>query len=137
MSLNPYLYFNGQCGEAFKFYEKCLGGKITCMMTWEGSPMAGLAPPGWAKKLLHAGLALRDGVLEGCDATPGQFKTLQGFCVMLKPKDAEEAERIFHTLAEDGTVQISIGETFWALRFGKVVDQFGIPWLINCEKPAA
>ena len=56
MSLNPYLYFDGQCEEAFKFYEKCLGGKITFMMTWEDSPMAGQAPPGWAKKILHAGL---------------------------------------------------------------------------------
>jgi PhnB protein len=44
MALNPYLYFDGQCEEAFRFYEKCLGGKITFMMTWEGSPMPGQAP---------------------------------------------------------------------------------------------
>jgi PhnB protein len=56
---------------------------------------------------------------------------------MLRSKDASEAERIFNALAEDGTVQISIAQTFWALRFGMVVDRFGIPWLINCEKPAA
>jgi uncharacterized glyoxalase superfamily protein PhnB len=87
MSLNPYLYFNGQCEEAFKFYEKCLGGKITFMMTYEGSPMAGQAPPGWAKKILHAGLASGDGVLEGCDAPPGEYKKPQSFCVMLRPKD--------------------------------------------------
>ena len=56
---------------------------------------------------------------------------------MLKPKDAAEAERIFSALAEDGTVQLPIAETFWALRFGMVVDRFGVPWLINCEKPTA
>jgi PhnB protein len=56
---------------------------------------------------------------------------------MFRPKDAQEADRIFSALAEDGTVRIAIGETFWALRFGMVVDQFGMPWLINCEKPAA
>ena len=28
MMLNPYLFFNGNCEEAFKFYEKTLGGKI-------------------------------------------------------------------------------------------------------------
>jgi PhnB protein len=72
-----------------------------------------------------------------CDAMPGEYKKPQSFCVMLRPKDASEAERIFNTLAENGTVQIPIAETFWALRFGKVVDRFGIPWLINCEKPAA
>lgn len=137
MPLNPYLYFNGQCEEAFKFYEKCLGGKIIFMMTWEGSPMASQAPPGWANKILHAGLALDDGVLEGCDAMPGEYKKPQSFCVMLKPKGTAEAEGIFHALAEDGTVKIPIAETFWALRFGMVVDRFGMPWLINCEKPAA
>src|SRR5437867_10611475 len=51
-------------------YEKCLGGKITFMMTWEGSPMASQTPPGWDKKILHAGLAVGEGVLEGSDAMP-------------------------------------------------------------------
>jgi PhnB protein len=62
MSLNPYPYFNGQREEAFTFYEKRLGGKITFMMRYEGSPMAGQAPDGYAKKVLHAGLAFGDGV---------------------------------------------------------------------------
>jgi PhnB protein len=137
MSLNPYLYFDGRCEEAFNFYQKCLGGRITFMMRWDGSPMASQTPPGWATKILHAGLATGDGVLEGCDAGPGQYKKPESFCVMLRPKDAAEAERIFSALAEGGTVQIPFGETFWALRFGMVVDRFGVPWLVNCEKPAA
>ena len=137
MALNPYLYFDGQCEEAFKFYQKCLGGKITFMMSWEDSPMVGQTPPGWAKKILHAALASDDGLLEGCDAMPGEYKKPRSFCVMLKPKGAAEAERIFRALAEDGTVQIPMAQTFWALRFGMVVDRFGMPWLINCEKPTA
>ena len=137
MALNPYLYFDGQCEEAFRFYQKCLGGKITFMMSWEDSPMAGQTPPGWAKKILHAALASDDGLLEGCDAMPGEYKKPQSFCVMLKPKGAAEAERIFRALAEDGTVQIPMAQTFWALRFGMVVDRFGMPCLINCEKPTA
>ena len=68
---------------------------------------------------------------------PGEYKKPQSFCVMFRPKDPMQVERIFSALAEDGTVQIPIAETFWALRFGKVVDRFGMPWLINCEKPAA
>ena len=99
--------------------------------------MAGQAPPGWSKKILHAALALGDDLLEGCDAMPQQYKKPQGFGVMLRPKDAAEAEPIFKALAEKGTVQIPINETFFALRFGVVVDRFGIAWLINCEKPAA
>jgi hypothetical protein len=58
------------------------------LMKYEGSPMAGQAPPGWAKKILHAGLASGDGVWEGCDAPPWEYKKPQSFCVMLRPKDA-------------------------------------------------
>jgi PhnB protein len=68
---------------------------------------------------------------------PGEYKRPQSFCVMFRPKDAKDAERIFNGLAEDGTVQIPIAETFWAWRFGKVIDRFRMPWLINGEKPAA
>jgi PhnB protein len=67
---------------------------------------------------------------------PGQYKKPESFCVMLRATEAAEADRIFKALAEGGTVQIPIAETFWALRFGKVLDQFGVPWLVNCEKPA-
>jgi PhnB protein len=137
MSLSPYLYFNGQCEEAFQFYEKCLSAKITFMLTYEASGMAAQVPAEWTKKILHAGLASRDGVLEGCDAMPGQYRKPESFCVMFRPKAAAEADRIFNALAEGGTVQIPIAETFWALRFGMLVDRFGVPWLVNYEKPAA
>jgi PhnB protein len=137
VSLSPYLYFDGQCEEAFKFYEKCLAGKITFMMSYEGSPMASQTPPGFAKKILHAGLTIGDGVLEGCDAPPGEYKRPQSFCIMFRPKDVAEADRCFNALAEGGTVQIPIGQTFWALRFGHLVDRFRMPWLINLEKSTA
>ena len=28
MQVNPYLFFNGNCEAAFRFYEQCLRGKI-------------------------------------------------------------------------------------------------------------
>ena len=54
MQLNPYLLFNGDCTEAFKFYEETLGGKIENLSTFGGSPAAAHAPPEWADKVLHA-----------------------------------------------------------------------------------
>jgi PhnB protein len=138
MRFNPYLMFDGQCEEAFRFYEKCFGGKILFLMTYEDSHMAAQVPPEAAGKILHAGLAVGDGVaLEGSDAMPGQHQKQHIFAVMLRPKDSAEAERVFNALAEQGSVQIPMAETFWALRFGKVTDRFGVPWLINCERAAA
>ena len=136
MKFNPYLLFNGQCESAFKFYEKCLDGKIVAMMPHEGTPAESHVAPEWKKKILHAALAIGDNLLMGSDAPPDQYKTPQGFSVTVQIKDPTTAERTFQELAEGGTVQMPLQETFWASRFGMVVDRFGTPWMINCEKAA-
>jgi PhnB protein len=134
VQLNPYLSFNGECEAAFRRYEKCLGGKIMFMMPYEGSPMEDQAPPGWGKKILHATMNVGAQVLQGADVTPDRYQRPQGISVSLEIEDPAEAERIFHALAENGTLQMPIQETFWALRFGMLIDRFGIPWMINCAK---
>jgi PhnB protein len=132
MQLNPYLNFNGQCEAAFKFYERCLGGKIEAMIPHAGTPAGEYAPPEWRDKILHASLILGDDVLMGSDAPPDRYEAPKGFSVSLQINDPADAERIFHALAENGVVQLPIQETFWATRFGMLVDQFGIPWMVNC-----
>jgi PhnB protein len=136
VQLYPNLTFNGQCEAAFKFYEERLHGRIAFMMTYENTPMNLQAPPDWRNKISHATFALGDYMLSGSDALPGQYQKPQGFALQFNLSDPVEAERIFQALAENGTVQMPLQETFWALRFGVLADQFGIPWIINCEKPA-
>jgi PhnB protein len=135
MQLNPHLSFNGQCESAFKFYEQCLGGKIVFMMTHAGSPTAGQAPAESQNKILHATLVVGDKRLQGSDVPPDRYETPRGISITLGIEKLADAERIFNALANDGTVGMPLQETFWALRFGMVVDQFGIPWKISCEKP--
>jgi PhnB protein len=136
VQLYPTLTFDGECEAAFKFYEKCLHGRITFMMTYENTPMNFGTPSDWRKKISHATFALGDFLFSGSDALPGQYRKPQGFALQFNLSDPVEAERIFGSLSESGAVQVPLQETFWALRFGGLVDQFGIPWLINCEKPA-
>jgi PhnB protein len=136
VQLYPNLTFNGQCEAAFAFYEQCLLGRTVFMMTYENAPMDLQTPPDWRKKIFHATFALAEFMFAGSDAPPGQYQKPQGFTLQLNLSDLVEAERIFKTLAENGAVHMPLQETFWALRFGVLVDQFGIPWLINCEKPA-
>jgi len=136
MQVVPYLTFNGQCEAAFKFYEQCLGGKIEAMMTHVGTPAEQHVPAEWRNKILHARLTVNNQVVMGSDAPPDRYSKPKGISVSLQIKDPGEAERIFHALAENGTIQMPMEQTFWAVRFGAVVDQFGIPWMINCEKAA-
>ena len=136
MQLNPYLTFNGQCEAAIKFYAKVLGGKIEAMMTYGGSPMAEQTRSEWRNKIMHARLSVDDKMLMASDAPPDRYEAMKGIMVTLGIDDPAEAERIFHVLSENGTVQMPIQETFWARRFGMLVDQFGTPWMVNCEKAA-
>ena len=132
MQLNPYLFFNGNCEAAFKFYEQHLGGKIEMMMTHAGTPAEAQTPPEWRDKILHASMSVGGTVLMASDAPPGNFHQPQGFSISLNTKDIAEAERVFQVLSENGKISMPIQKTFWAKRFGMVTDQFGIPWMINC-----
>jgi len=133
MQLNSYLHFNGRCEEAFKFYEKLLGGKIEAMIPHEGTPAAEQVPAGWRKKIMHARLTVGDQVLMASDVPPGHYSPPQGFRVNISIQNPADAERIFNALADKGKVAMPLEKTFWAQRFGMVTDQFGIPWMINCE----
>lgn len=136
MLLQAYLNFNGNCAEAFKFYEDLFGGKIVMMTTHGESPMSENVPPDWKDAILHVRLEVGDQVLMGSDAPPNYYQKPQGMAVSIGVTDPQDADRIFEGLAENGTVQMPIQQTFWAIRFGMVTDRFGIPWMVNCEQAA-
>jgi PhnB protein len=136
VQLNPYLNFDGRCEEAFKFYEKLMGGKITAMMPHEGTPAADHVPPEWRRKIMHARLEIGGVALMGSDASQQYYSEPKGISVSLGIDNVADAERIFGALAENGKVRMPLQQTFWAARFGMVTDRFGIPWMINCEADA-
>ena len=134
MQVSPYLSFNGQCEAAFRLYEQCLGARIGTLFRYAGSPMADQVPDNWQDKVMHGTLTIGELVLMGGDVAPLSYEEPRGFSLSIQIADPAEAERIFGELAEDGTIRVPLEKTFWALRFGMVVDRFGIPWLINCEE---
>jgi PhnB protein len=137
--LATYLSFDGQCETAFKHYEKVLRGKILMMMRHADAPAGSGVPqnPETANRIMHARLKVGDCLLMGGDAPPQFASKPQGFCANIMVDDPAEAERMFRDLSEGGRVQMPIVETFWARRFGMLIDKFGIPRMVNCEKPAA
>lgn len=135
--MNPYLIFNGNCAAAFQFYEAKLGAKIGVIMPFEGSPAAEQVPPEHRNRTLHAHLTLEGQVLMGSDCQPQQpYEGMKGFSLSLNPSDIPTAERLFAALSENGNVIMPLTQTFWAARFGMVTDQFGVPWMVNCEASA-
>ena len=136
MKAHPYLNFGGDCGDAFRFYQQVLGGKLE-VMTFADAPMPG-TPPGWDDRVMHACLMTGDVVLMASDAPPEHFSRPAGMYVSLHVDDVAEAERVWAAFAQGGTVAMPLEKTFWAERFGMLSDRFGTPWMINCTPtPAA
>ena len=134
MQINPYLSFNGNCAEAFAFYEKALGGKITMKMTYGESPMAAQTKPEDKSRIMHVRLEAQGAVLLGADAPQQYAQKPAGFCTSINVTNPADADRIFKALSEGGKVNMPIQETFWAQRFGMTLDRFGQPWMVNCGK---
>ena len=133
MKTSTVLNFKGDCEAAFKFYEEHLGGQARGIFRYEGSPLSASVPPDWQNKIMHGSIVVGDHELMGGDFLESQYQAPQGFTLSLQLSDTADAERIYNALAQEGTVLMPLEKTFWALRFGQVLDRFGIPWQINCE----
>jgi PhnB protein len=134
MNLNAYLHFNGNCEEAFKFYEKAFGVKTIMKMSYgEAPPGGGPTPPGFEKKIMHTRIQVGNTMLMGSDAPPERFHKPQGFSVNIDCQKPEEADKVFQALSDGAQIVMPIQKTFWADRFGMLIDKFGTSWMVNCE----
>ena len=136
MKIVTSLSFRGQCREAFEFYAKVLGGRLTAAFPYgDGMPGMEITDPKQKEWLMHAWLEVGDQALMGADMdlawAPNIDKPKNGFDVSLHTDDIAEARRWYEQLSEGGKQTMPFGETFWSPGFGAFVDRFGIPWMVN------
>lgn len=142
MKIATYLTFDGQAREAFTFYQQVLGGTLEHMMTFAEAPDGEQFPPEYRDRIMHTGLRLGDSLLMASDNIPGMscggaaYEGIKGCSISLHPESVAESERLFAALAEGGRVEMPLEKTFWAERFGMLVDRFGVSWMVNCEQSA-
>jgi len=139
MKLIPFLGFNGNTHEAMAFYATALGGKVVSEMKYgdmppgdmDGEGCGGFSPT--PDQVAHCQVEAGGAILMAADGPPaeGQCATT----INVDVDSVEEAERVFAALAEGGQVQMPLAETFWARRWGMLVDRYGKPWMVNCMKP--
>jgi PhnB protein len=130
-----YLGFDGNCADAMRFYEKALGGKLEVLMSGAESPMADQMPKEFAHRILHARLALPGGGLLYAGDSPANvpYEGIKGVSITVDYASVDEAQKVFDTLASGGQVTMPMQTTFWAKRFGMLIDKFGTPWIVNGE----
>ena len=132
MKLYTQLNFGGNCEEAFRFYEKHLGGKITMIMRQDEAPNA---PAGAGKAIIHARMTIGHTELIGNDVPPSVFQKMRSVYLYLSVDSAKEAERVHKLLAEGGEIYMPMEETFYATRFSMLRDRFGVSWTVIHERP--
>ncbi len=135
MKLHTYLNYGGNCEQAFRFYEKHLGGKIFMMMTHGQMLDSSKVAPDWKNAILHARMSIGETVLMGADVPPDRFQPMRSAYLSLTVESNEEAERIYALLSDGGQIFMPMEETFFAFRFAMLRDKFGTSWMIVHERP--
>jgi PhnB protein len=131
-AVDAYLFFDGTCAEAMRFYERVLRGKLEILMTNAEAPAPAQVPPGNEKRIMHARLVLDGRNFMASDAIVGRpYEGMKGFSLSVSYPTVAEAKKIFDQLADGGEVRMPFQETFWAKGFGMLVDRFGTPWMVN------
>jgi PhnB protein len=130
MRLYTQLNFGGNCEEAFRFYERHLGGKITALMRVRDLPPGGPSPGGSPDAVIHVSMDVAGGELIGNDVPADRFQPIRSSYLYLAVDSAAAAETVFSALADGGQVTIPLAETFFATRFGQLRDRFGVLWTI-------
>jgi PhnB protein len=129
--LTAYLFFDGNCAEAMRFYERTLGGKMQMMMSYGESPPGQAMPGADPSRIMHATLIVDGQELMASDGMPGDRSNGKGFSLSLSYPEVAEAHRVFGLLAEGGQVRMPMAKTFWSEAFGMLVDRFGTPWMVS------
>lgn len=136
MQIDCYLSFDGRCEEALKFYAQCLGGEVTALMRYEGTPMDTKdLPAAWKNKVMHGSVTAEGAQIMASDMPPGRsVGGYHGITVSLYIKqDVDKARKAFDALAAGGQVTMPFAPPFWGGHFGMLTDKFGVPWMVSCE----
>lgn len=135
MKIVTSLSFRGQCREAFEFYARVLGGRVTAAFPYGDGPPGMSVGPEHKDWLMHCWLEVGDQAIMGADMdtawAPNIDKPKNGFDVTLHTDDANQARGWFDALSEGGQVTMPFEKTFWSPGYGALIDRFGVPWMVN------
>ncbi len=135
ISLEPYLFFKGNCREAMEFYKEVFGGELRFD---EADPeqMGDMPNKDWFKgKLMHC--SLKGPVnLMASDSPIASNKTAK-VELSLGGTDEPEMRKIFDNLAEGGKVKMPLKKQFWGDIYGQLEDKYGVEWMMNIGEMAS
>ncbi len=134
MVVQPYLFFDGKCEEAVRFYQSAVGAKVEMMMKNKEAPDQSMMAPGTDEKILHAQFRVGDSVILASDGHCAGKPKFDGFSLSMIVKSEAEADKAFAALSAGGQVRMPLSKTFFSPRFGMLADKFGVGWMVYTER---
>ncbi|MEZ6047923.1 MAG: YciI family protein [Planctomycetaceae bacterium] len=131
-TVTPYLFFGGRCEEALDFYEKAVGAIVRFKLQFNESPDSppeGMLQEGFENKVMHCEFSVGQTTLMGSDGC-NDASNFEGFRLALTTETTSDAEKVFASLAEGGTVDMPLMKTFFSPLYGQVTDKFGLGWMV-------
>ena len=132
-SLTPYVFFDGRCEEAIKFYQRALGAKVLMLARFKDSPDPAAIPPGGGKKVMHARLKIGANSVMVSDGRAGGKPRFEGFALTLSVNSTAQAKKFFTALSKGGKMEMPLAKTFFSPSFGMLIDRFGVMWMVITE----
>jgi PhnB protein len=131
--IEPYLFFQGRCEEALKFYQEALGAEVQMIMRYKESPEPappGMIPANWGDKIMHSSMKIGSNIVMASDGC-GEVGKFEGFKLSISVNTEAEAQKTFAALSEGGKVEMPLTKTFWSPLFGMLEDKFGVSWMVG------
>jgi PhnB protein len=135
MNVQTTLNFYGRTEEAVKFYCRTIEAENLFMMPFRDRPDYAQLKPGTEEKIFHATFRIGETEImaSDCGCENSRTETFAGFSLAIRVETPEKAERFFASLSDGGRILIPLVETFFAARYGIVIDRFGVSWKIIVE----
>ena len=133
MQLNAYVFFDGRCEDALRFYADTLGAEVLFKMQYKDAPPEANCPadPKSADKVMHASVRIGESILMMSDDCMSPQVIRSGFSLSVTADSLAEGEKLFNALAQGGKVNMPWQATFWSKGFGMLTDQFGVNWMVT------
>jgi len=136
MEVHPYLTFNGNCREAMRFYQKCLGGRLTFQTIGE-SPLSEKMPERMKDAILHATL-IKDGfVLMGSDMCDEALQHGNVLALLLSFTSKRQLSSCYQKLSAGGKQKHPPALTFRKGLSGDLRDKYGNKWILHYNAPVS
>jgi PhnB protein len=129
--VQPYIFFNGRCEEAFEFYKNAVGAVEIMKMHFNEAPeKCDNIPEANGNKVMHMSFRIGQSEVLASDGMCDEAAKFEGFSLTISTPNDAQTKKFYDALLEGGQPIMPLAKTFWASSYGMLKDKFGVCWMV-------